>query len=121
MDHQAFTKFATAFQDEQVGLLNIKGGEYTGSLDRLANFRRGAGLTGIQPLTCLFIYMSKHYDSFATFVKDRQTGNDQRPRSETMRSRLLDMANYCILAAALLQDEASPEPAVDREVPSLRR
>lgn len=118
MDHQVFAKFVSQFQADQNDLLKVKGGEYAGTLDRLANFRRGAALTGVEPMTCLFIYMSKHYDAIATYVKDGQTKTD-RPRSEHIRGRLLDLANYAVLAAALLDDANSAvEPS---EVPPFRR
>lgn len=87
-------------------LLVVKGGEYAGSEDRLANFKRGAALTGTTPLQCLFIYMSKHYDAVATFVRDQATGT-QRPRSESIEGRLDDLINYCILAKGLVREAAS--------------
>lgn len=84
-------------------LMRVKGGEYAGSEDRLANFKRGAALTGVQPLTVLSIYLSKHYDAFNTYVKDKQQGKD-RDRSESIEGRLDDMINYCILAKALVKE-----------------
>jgi hypothetical protein len=83
-------------------LLAVKGGEYAGSDDRLANFKRGAALTGCTPLQVLFVYMSKHYDAVATYVRDQASGTD-RPRSETIDGRLDDLINYCILAKALVR------------------
>lgn len=82
-------------------LLVVKGGEYAGSEDRLANFKRGAALTGCTPLQCLFIYMSKHYDAVATFVRD-EAADTTRPRSEAIEGRLDDLMNYCLLAKALI-------------------
>lgn len=85
-------------------LLVVKGGEYAGNADRLANFKRGAALVGVTPLQCLFIYLSKHYDAVATYVRDRADGTT-RPRSESINGRLDDMINYCILAKALIADQ----------------
>lgn len=85
-------------------LLVVKGGEYAGSEDRLANFKRGAALTGCTPLQCLFIYMSKHYDAVATFVRDEAAGTT-RPRSESIEGRLDDLINYCLLAKAVIIEE----------------
>jgi len=70
-------------------LLVVKGGEYAGSDDRLANFKRGAELVGVSSLQCLFVYMSKHYDAVATFVRDDAAGV-VRPRSEPIAGRLDD-------------------------------
>lgn len=84
-------------------LLVLKGGEYAGSEDRLANFKRGAALTGTTPLQVAFIYASKHYDALATFVRDDAAGIG-RQRSEPIYGRLDDLINYCILMKALVQE-----------------
>lgn len=84
-------------------LLIVKGGEYAGSEDRLANFKRGAQLTGIEPMTVALIYLSKHYDGVCTYIRDLQTGQD-RPRSESIEGRLDDMINYCILIKAIIKE-----------------
>lgn len=85
-------------------LLIVKGGEYAGSTDRLANFKRGAELVGVSPLQCLFIYLSKHYDAISTFVRDDAAGL-VRPRSEPIDGRLDDLINYAILAKALVKEQ----------------
>lgn len=96
-------------------LLEVKGGEYAGSDDRLANFKRGAELTGCSPLQVLHIYLSKHYDAFSTYVRDQATGN-QRPRSESISGRLDDIINYCLLAQALvkeIEESRESEPMIN--------
>jgi hypothetical protein len=88
-------------------LLITKGEEYAGSEDRLANFKRGAALTGATPLQVAFIYASKHYDAIATFVrKDAQAQVQQL--SEPIEGRLDDLINYCILMKAII-DESNRE------------
>lgn len=109
MDQHHFEKVVAETMHKAQALLTVKGGEYAGSEDRLANFKRGAQLTGTTPLQCLFIYMSKHYDAFATFVRDDAQGKD-RPRSEAIDGRLDDLINYAILAKALLEERRLPEP-----------
>lgn len=111
MDQQHFEQIIRKTLDEVQQLLIVKGGEYAGSEDRLANFKRGAQLTGCTPLQCLFVYMSKHYDAFATFVRDDATGRE-RVRSEPINGRLDDLINYCLLAKAMLAEKYdSKEPA----------
>lgn len=80
-------------------LLRVKGGEYASSDDRLANFKRGAALTGCTPLQVAFIYASKHYDGIASYVK-----NPARPSSEPIEGRFDDLINYCILMKALVKE-----------------
>lgn len=84
-------------------LLVVKGGEYANAVDRLANFKRGAALTGCTPLQVLFIYMSKHYDAVASFVQTSAKG-EARPSSEPIEGRLDDLINYCLLAKGLIAE-----------------
>lgn len=103
------TEFNNLVRDTIVStgeLLVVKGGEYAGSDDRLANFKRGAALTGVTPLQVAFIYASKHYDAVATFVRDQASGED-RPRSESIEGRLDDLINYCILMKAIVREDAN--------------
>ena len=100
-------EFEVLFADTVVelgNLLHVKGGEYSDNTDRLSNFHRGAALTSIQPLTVLFVYMSKHYDAVATYIRDQETGFE-RVRSEPIEGRLYDLMNYCLFALAIIQDE----------------
>jgi len=110
MNQADFTKLADATYAESHRLLVVKGGEYAGSDDRLANFRRGASLTGCTPLQCLFVYMSKHYDAVATFVRDEAAGKT-RERSEPIEGRLDDLINYAILAKALIKEGCPTDAA----------
>lgn len=103
MDVETFEALLRETFKDAARLLVVKGGEYAGSEDRLANFKRGADLVGVTPLQCLFIYLSKHYDAIATFVRDDAAGT-VRDRSEPIAGRLDDLINYCILAKALIQE-----------------
>jgi len=85
-------------------LLVIKGAEYAGpTADRLAAFTRSGDLAGVSPLQCLIIYMAKHYDAVATYIRDDAAGIE-RQRSEPIEGRLDDLINYCILAKAIIQE-----------------
>jgi hypothetical protein len=96
-------------------LLVVKGGEYANSEDRLANFKRGAALTGATPLQVLFIYMSKHYDAVASFVQSSAKGQ-VRPSSEPIEGRLDDLINYCLLAKGLIREMPKSLERVAAEV-----
>lgn len=105
MKQEEFERLVQATFAEMHQLLVVKGGEYAGSEDRLANFKRGAQLTGCTPLQVLLVYLSKHYDAFATYVRD-DAAKINRPRSESIKGRLDDMMNYCLLAkAAIVENE----------------
>lgn len=110
MNQQEFNVVVEETMRDTLQLLLVKGGEYAGSADRLANFKRGANLVGINPLSILFVYLSKHYDAVATYVRDEQTGTE-RERSEPIEGRLDDIINYCILAKALIKENKCQSPA----------
>lgn len=104
MNQERFNQIVEATIRDTASLLITKGGEYAGSEDRLANFKRGAALTGATPLQVAFIYASKHYDALATFVRDNAAG-EYRERSEPIAGRLDDLINYCILMKALVVED----------------
>lgn len=106
MNQKDFEVLVKETMDEINKLLLVKGGEYAGSEDRLANFKRGATLVGVTPLQTLFIYLSKHYDAIATFIRDDAQGIE-RPRSEAIEGRLNDLINYCLFAKALIRDKST--------------
>lgn len=101
MDQKTFDEYLKGFKDESFDLLVSKGSEYAGSIDRLANFKRGANLVGVPPETVCFIYMSKHYDAIANYVKTGIQG------SEPIQGRLHDLTNYCVLLGAIIEERQS--------------
>jgi hypothetical protein len=102
MEQRAFNDFVDSFLRECASLLSVKGHEYAGSFDRLANFKRGADLTGCTPEQVAFVYLSKHYDAIATYVREGQSP----PSAELIESRLQDLLNYVLLLAALIQERS---------------
>lgn len=84
-------------------LLEVKGGEYAGTEDRLSNFKRGAASTGCTPLQVAFIYAAKHWDSIASYTR-----NPNRPSSEPIEGRLDDLINYCLLIKGIIREARQP-------------
>ena len=103
MTHDDFKKLFAETVTSCEALLKVKGGEYAGDEDRLANFKRGAAHVGVKPLTVLFIYLSKHYDALATYVRLSEQGAAME-LSEPIEGRLQDLINYCILARAVIEE-----------------
>ena len=109
MDADVFNLLCQETYAESAKLLILKGGEYAGSDDRLSNFKRGAALTGATPLQVGLIYLAKHYDAVATYIRDAAAGIE-RPRSESIEGRLDDLLNYCILMKALVREAQDVRP-----------
>src|SRR5574337_90506 len=84
-------------------LSHLKGGEYAGDKDRLANFRRNAEALGIAMETVWAVYAAKHWDAIMQFVKDITTKTD-RVRSEPIEGRIDDLIVYLLLFKAILAE-----------------
>ena len=108
MKNKDFVELVERTQRTTSALLIAKGQEYSGDSDRLSNFKRGATNTGMTPLQVCFIYMSKHYDSLATYVK-KDAGGYTQILSEPIDGRLDDLINYCILIKALIAESTDLE------------
>lgn len=86
----------------------LKGGEYAGDLDRLANFRRNAQALDLSMEQVWRVYAGKHWDAISQYIKDLSTGKD-RPRLESLTGRADDLIVYLILFKAMLAERESPE------------
>lgn len=84
-------------------LSELKGGEYAGDVDRLANFRRNAEAQGLSMEAIWGVYAAKHWDSIMQYIKDINTGKT-RKRMEPISGRLDDLIVYCILMKAILDE-----------------
>lgn len=116
MDQVTFKALCEATVRDTSAILVAKGEEYAGSQDRLANFKRGAQLTGATPLQVAFVYASKHYDSIATYIKKDAAGFEQR-LSEPIEGRFDDLINYCILMKAIVAEQFEQQRAARRPDP----
>ena len=86
-----------------IQLGDLKGGEYAGDNDRLANFRRNAERWGMTMEQCWGVYVSKHYDAIQQYVQDLASGKD-RQRLEGLGSRVDDIIVYMLLFKAMLDE-----------------
>ena len=111
MNQQDFEALCARIQRETVDILVSNGAEYAGDADRLANFKRGAANTGVEPLTVLHVYMAKHWDSVSSYVRAKQRGEEPK-LSEPIVGRFYDLINYAVLAIALIEEaeQAKWEP-----------
>lgn len=84
-------------------LSHLKGGEYAGDQDRLANFRRNANALGIGMETVWAVYAAKHWDAIMQYVKDVATRTN-RVRSEPIEGRIDDLIVYLLLFKAIIRE-----------------
>lgn len=84
-------------------LSELKGGEYAGDVDRLANFRRNANNLGLSMLDVWAVYAAKHWDAVMQYVTDNRNGKD-RKRLEDISGRADDLIVYMILFKAIVDE-----------------
>jgi hypothetical protein len=89
-------------------LAALKGGEYSGDLDRLANFRQGAEDQGLLPEQVWRVYAGKHWDAIGTYIRDLAQGVT-RLRLEGLEGRADDLIVYLILFKAMLEERSVPK------------
>lgn len=105
MNQESFDQLLAASRARQDNLLKVKGADYTRrNPDRLANFKRVAGDTGLTPLQVWAVYASKHWDALMAFV---QTG---KVESEAIEGRFDDLHNYLYLGEGLITENELGDP-----------
>jgi hypothetical protein len=104
--HERYTKLLDETFSEIKKLSELKGGEYAGDGDRLANFRRNGTDQDLPMETVWRIYAAKHWDAIGQYIKDRRTGKD-RVRLESIRGRIDDLITYLILLKAMVDEHES--------------
>lgn len=101
--HSDFTKIVDSTIAEMRKLIELKGGEYAGDVDRLANFRRNGERLGIPMEVIWGVYAGKHIDAVFQYIQDIQTGK-KRERIEPITGRVDDIIVYMLLFKALIDE-----------------
>lgn len=101
--HERFNELIRQTGETIEKLSTLKGGEYAGDIDRLANFRRNAEALGLSMESVWAVYAAKHWDAVMQYIKDLNSGKD-RVRLEPLSGRLDDIIVYCILFKAMLDE-----------------
>jgi len=101
--HERYRKLLDDTFQEIIKLSTLKGGEYSGDADRLANFRRNASAAQTTMEFIWRIYASKHWDAIMQYELDLRTGKS-RTRLESISGRVDDMIVYLILFKAMISE-----------------
>ena len=120
MKHEEFNKLLNATVEMMKELSELKGGEYAGDTDRLANFKRNADALGLLPEQIWAVYAAKHWDAIMQYVKDSGSGK-VRVRMEPIEGRLDDLIVYCVLMKGILQEKEQVVSALDEFEPAVYR
>lgn len=87
-------------------LSKLKGGEYAGDADRLANFRRNAEAAETTMELIWRIYAAKHWDAIMQYEKDIRQGRT-RQRAESIEGRVDDMIVYLLLFKCMIEERST--------------
>lgn len=101
--HEKYAKLVEETVGKIKELSSLKGGEYAGDTDRLANFRRNAERLGLSMEAIWAVYCNKHIDAINQFCADIQAGKT-RKRMESISGRADDVIVYMILFKAMVEE-----------------
>lgn len=104
--HKDYNQILDDTLTEMRKLGNLKGGEYAGDDDRLANFRRNGLALGLPMEAVWHTYTAKHWDAITQYIRDTVHGTT-RPRMEPVTGRVDDMLVYLILFKCMLAERAA--------------
>ena len=89
-------------------ILDTKGLAYSqeaATNDRLGNFKRAAKKYGVSPLVVVGIFLDKHLDSIATWIREANLGAPAAyVGGEPIEQRIADARNYLDLLYAVYQE-----------------
>lgn len=99
--HEEYNALLDATFAQLRKLSELKGGEYAGDVDRLANFRRNGANLGLPMETVWAVYAGKHWDAIQQYIQDQRNGK-VRERLEGIEGRVDDLLVYLLLFKAML-------------------
>ena len=103
--HAEYDRIIETTIDEIRKLGTLKGGEYAGDVDRLANFRRNGKQLDLPMETIWAVYYNKHHDSVMQYIQDLKNGKT-RERLEGIEGRVDDMLTYLMLFKCMLKERS---------------
>ena len=106
--HQEYDQIVQETIENIKELSSLKGGEYAGDNDRLANFRSIAQALGLNMEQVWAVYAAKHWDAIMQYVKDLGEGKT-RERLESIAGRADDLIVYLILFKAMFIERTLKE------------
>jgi len=95
--------FKEFFENECLGTLTLKGGDYAGDLDANQNFKRIAKALALSQYQVWSVYFNKHVDAVNNSIKR----NPLRPerQAEGIKESLKDIINYAGILLSMLEED----------------
>jgi hypothetical protein len=99
MEQDTFDAIVRTENEVSVEMLIVKAIEYADQGDRLSNFKKAAGIRGINPADALVGMLVKHFVSVSDMAKTPHAYS-----LDTWNEKLRDIRNYTYLLKAVLLD-----------------
>ena len=112
MENNDFIERAEGLFQYCVETMETKGLEYmAGDNDRFSNFKRIARKYNVPTELVCAIYLEKHLDSIANFIRLKCSGNKAKDikLTEPISGRITDAINYLALLEGIINEEAENE------------
>ncbi len=97
MHRDDFKKYSADFMRDQKTLLHHKGDAYAHGENQFQNFMENDDI-GVGPEQTWAIFMRKHFNAILHYVHTGDSGG------ESIRSRCMDLANFCVIGAAMMEE-----------------
>lgn len=110
MDRAAFQAMMKEDFDTIVGINTVKGHDYAGDEDALANFKETAKATGITPEQAWSVFATKHWSAIMTFVREGDVA------SEPIEGRIHDVILYSFLLLGLIREKEAAKPQASQSL-----
>lgn len=101
--HERYAMLLEQTIEKIKSLGQLKGGEYAGDDDRLANFRRNAKKREVPMELIWAVYIDKHLDAINQYIDDIMKGKT-RERLEPLEGRCDDAIVYLILFKCMIEE-----------------
>jgi len=80
-------------------IMKSKGEAYSGTEDKLGNFKRCSSLAGVPVEKAWYIYFVKHFDALSSYIRGEYKD------SEPIKGRIQDLINYLFLLSGILKEK----------------
>ena len=80
-------------------IMSTKGEAYSGTEDKLGNFKRCAALAGVPVEKIWYVYFIKHFDALSSYIRGEYKD------SEPIKGRIQDLINYLFLLSGILKEQ----------------
>jgi hypothetical protein len=80
-------------------IMKSKGEAYSGTEDKLGNFKRVGKFLNLTPEQVWAVYFHKHLDALSAFLRGEYKD------SEPIKGRIQDLINYLFLLAGILKEQ----------------